>query len=278
MNFSFLFWLFFVGIIVALFQDLKRREVDDWLNLFLVITSLVFIFIKSVFERDPSLIFQAGFSLVILFILMNFFYYSRIFSGGDAKLLFSMSVFFIGASFFLTLINIGTFILALMISGSIYGLIYSFILYFKNFKEINRLVKKEFIKSKVGLFLIMGCLGCLLILLGFFNFIFIMMGFIVLIFPLLYIFARCLENVSMIKEISGKNLREGDLLVENVKVGKRIIMVNWEGLSSNEIKALENLKKVKIKEGIPFVPAFLMAFILYDIFNEALSRIFLGLI
>ena len=82
----------------------------------------------------------------------------------------------------------------------------------------------------------------------------------------------------MIKEISGKNLREGDLLVENVKVGKRIIMVNWEGLSSNEIKALENLKKVKIKEGIPFVPAFLMAFILYDIFNEALSRIFLGLI
>ena len=48
MEFGFLFWLFFVGIIIACTQDLKRREVDNWLNLFLLMTSLVFVFYGGV--------------------------------------------------------------------------------------------------------------------------------------------------------------------------------------------------------------------------------------
>ena len=73
MMFNFLFWLFLVGIIVACLQDLKRREVDDWLNLFLIISSASFIFFRAYLENDPTLISQLGFSAVILFILMNLF-------------------------------------------------------------------------------------------------------------------------------------------------------------------------------------------------------------
>ena len=32
MEFGFLFWVFLIGIGIASFQDLKRREVDNWLN------------------------------------------------------------------------------------------------------------------------------------------------------------------------------------------------------------------------------------------------------
>jgi len=56
---------------------------------------------------------------------MNLFYYGRVFAGGDAKLLIAMTAFFVGVSFYESMINIGVFVLFLMISGSVYGLGYS---------------------------------------------------------------------------------------------------------------------------------------------------------
>ncbi|MBU3924088.1 MAG: hypothetical protein KJ592_04170, partial [Nanoarchaeota archaeon] len=53
---GFLFWLFFVGIVVAGLQDLKRREVDNWLNLFLLVASFVFVFYRAIFEGDAGLV------------------------------------------------------------------------------------------------------------------------------------------------------------------------------------------------------------------------------
>jgi len=47
-------------------------------------------------EKDLNLIYQLGFSVVILFSLMNLFYYGHVFAGGDAKLLFAMTAFFMG--------------------------------------------------------------------------------------------------------------------------------------------------------------------------------------
>ena len=72
--FNFLFWLFLAGIIVACLQDLKRREVDDWLNLFLIITSISFIFFRAYFEKNPSLISQLFFafsSCIIIFFSLS---------------------------------------------------------------------------------------------------------------------------------------------------------------------------------------------------------------
>ena len=51
MVFGFLFWLFLIGIVVASLQDLKRREVDNWLNLFLLVASFVFVFYNDVRGR-----------------------------------------------------------------------------------------------------------------------------------------------------------------------------------------------------------------------------------
>ncbi|MBU2576981.1 MAG: prepilin peptidase [Nanoarchaeota archaeon] len=278
MEFGFLFWLFFVGIVVASLQDLKRREVDNWLNLFLMLASFSFIFFRSIFEQDATIIFQAGFALVLLFIFMNVFYYGRVFAGGDAKLLFAMTVFFIGATFVATLVNIGVFLLFLMFAGSIYGLIYSAVLYVQNFEKVNKKIKEGFSILWVRYLIVLGVILFAFSYVNwwyphlFFGFgwgmLFLFFAIFALVLPLLYVFAKGLEKVSMMRTISGKELREGDWLVDDIKVGRKTIKADWDGLSLEDIKLLRSKKRIKIKEGLPFVPAFLIAFILYVSFRE----------
>ena len=67
----------------------------------------------------------------------------------------------------------------------------------------------------------------------------------------------------MVRVVSGEDLREGDWLNKDIKVKGKIIRADWDGLSLKDIELLKNKKKVEIKEGLPFVPAFLIAFLLY---------------
>jgi hypothetical protein len=203
---------------------------------------------------------------------MNLFYYGRVFAGGDAKLLFAMTAFFLASTFWESVGNIGIFLLILMISGSVYGLIYSFVLWFKNKNEVNkemaRIAKSYSVKT-------LEVFGVVLMLLGFVESFFFLIGVFVFVFPLLYVFAKGLENVSMVREISGKELREGDWLVDDVKVGRRIVKADWEGLSLEDIKVLKG-KRVLIKEGLPFVPAFLIAFLGYVFLKNWILGFFMG--
>ena len=81
----------------------------------------------------------------------------------------------------------------------------------------------------------------------------------------------------MVKSVAVKDLREGDWLVDDVKVvvkeapdlksgetREKVLKADWDGLSKKDLELLAKVrKKIKIKEGIPFVPAFLIAFILW---------------
>ena len=263
--FGFLFWLFLIGIVVASLQDLKRREVDNWLNLFLLVASFVFVFYRAIFEGDVTIVFRAGFALVVMFIFMNLFYYGRVFAGGDAKLLVAMTAFFVGVTFYGTLINIGIFLLFLMLSGSVYGLAYSLILYLRDFEKVNEKIK-ELLFFRGIWYLVFGI--CVLLLLGFFELMFFVIGGFVVLTLGLYIFAKGLEGVSMIRVVSGGELREGDWLVDDVKVGRKVIKADWDGLSLEDIDLLKRKKSVKIKDGLPFVPAFLIAFLGYVFLRE----------
>ncbi len=257
---GFLFWLFLIGILIASFQDLKRREIDNWLNLFLVFASLSFVIFKSIFDNSPLLVLHSGFFLLVMFIFANLFYYGRVFAGGDAKLLFAMTLFFLDASYYVTFTNIFTFIFLLMISGSVYGLGYSLFLYSKDFKKVNLEMKKQY---RNPFFMYFFMVGVAFFIIGFVKWFFIPLSIIFLFLPLIYIFSKGLEKVSMIKSISGKELREGDWLVNDVSVKGKLIRADWDGLSSEEVDLMKNLKNVKIKDGLPFAPAFLIAFLAY---------------
>ena len=67
----------------------------------------------------------------------------------------------------------------------------------------------------------------------------------------------------MVKLIGPRRLTEGDWLDRDVKVGRHLIRANVHGLSAKDIEKLRKAgKKVWIKEGIPFVPTFLIALLM----------------
>jgi Flp pilus assembly protein protease CpaA len=255
----FLFALFFAGLIIASISDLIRREVDNYLNLFLGVAGFLFIIFSSILANNYIYILVGLAAFAVVFFLGNLFYYSRVFGGGDSKLLMAMFPVFTVLNFYDTLINIGVFIFFLMLSGSIFGVLYSGALIFRNFRGF----KKEFRKNKkLGLF--GSVAGVVLLAIGFFNAWFLFLSILTFLFVFLFAFGRAIDKACMVKSLLPEELREGDWLAHAVSYKGRTIVPNWEGLSKKDVRFLNGYKKkILIKDGIPFVPAFLMAFIFW---------------
>jgi Flp pilus assembly protein protease CpaA len=269
---GFLICFFLVVLIIASFQDLKRREVDYWLNFLVFSGGFAFVIFYSIINWNIYFLLTGLLSLGLCFALGTLFYYGRVFGGGDSYLLGAMFALFASLSFFSTLINLGFFILFLLFAGAIYGLIYGIGLFFMNFKESVKQSRKEFGKIYLRyLFFV----GIVFIILGFVNMLFLFLGCFIIISGLLYVFAKSIDKI-MVKEINFKSLREGDWLLNNIKAKGKTIKANWEGLTKKQLAFLRRLKgKVKIKDGIPFVPAFLIAFLAY-IFKDFLIKLIFG--
>ncbi|MFO7711365.1 MAG: hypothetical protein R6V53_06365, partial [Candidatus Woesearchaeota archaeon] len=84
----------------------------------------------------------------------------------------------------------------------------------------------------------------------------------------LWLSMKAVEEFAMVKPISVEKLTEGDWIVDDVVIdGKHICGPADLGVRQEQIKQLKRLKrqnkikKVVIKEGVPFVPSFLIAFV-----------------
>jgi Flp pilus assembly protein protease CpaA len=267
------FWMFLSLILVAVFQDLKRREVDNWLNFMILCLGIVFIVYLSIFDYGLYFFIGGIFVIILGFIFANLFYYGHVFAGGDAKLLLALSPFFVNLGFISTFFNFILFVLLLLIFGGFYGLSYSIVLFILNFKKSSIVIRKLLIEMRYYIFFI---IGLFLIFLYFVSHLFLVFGLFFIFFPILYCFAKGLEEVVMKKEVRGCDLREGDWLVKDIIVNNRLIKANFDGLNQEDIIFLQKKKKVLIREGIPFVPSFLIAFIFYYFYSESLINILLS--
>lgn len=252
-----------VWIIFATVQDLKKREVANWLNFSLIIFALGFRFFYSLFNESFNFFYQGIIGLGIFFILGNLFYYGRIFAGGDAKLMIALGAvlpfnytFFENAKIFIMFLFLFFFI------GAFYGLFISVFLIIKNFKKFKREIKKQFRERKYFLIIVLAS-GLGIFGFGFWNRIFFILGWLVFLFPYLYLAAKSIDEVCMIRNIETRNLAEGDWLYKNVRVGRKIIESKWEGLNKEQIKQIQRrYKHIKIRQGIAFVPVFLISFLI----------------
>lgn len=265
----FLWLLALIYILFAVFQDIKTREIANWLSFSLIIFALGFRFFYSLFEGDSFVFFYQGLiGLGIFFILGNLLYYSRVFAGGDAKMMIALGT--ILPNFTILSKNLQSsfdFLLIFLCIGFIYIIISSIVLCIRNFKAF----KKEFLsqlnknkKIMIGvLFLSIILLG-----LGFLEKIFFSFGILTFVTCYLYLYSKAIDEACMIKRISTKNLREGDWLYSNLKIGKRMIKAKWEGVSRREIKEIrKRYREVKIRHGVAFSPVFLISFIFFVILN-----------
>ncbi len=260
----FLILLGLIWISVAVIMDFKKREIPNWWNFSLIAVALAYRAFVSLSLRYHKFFIFGLLGFAVFFIIANIFYYSRIFAGGDAKLLMGLGAVLPFLSTIKGILAIFFYyVFLILLFGGIYGLFYSLVLVFRNKKSFSKEFLKQFElrKKMIDYFVITSVvLAVVFVIIG--EKLLVLFPLLFLIFPFLYIYSKSIEESCMIKSVSSDKLTLGDWLYEEVKVGKKKIKPNWEGLNEQQLKLLKkSKKKVKIKEGIPFTPAFLFAFL-----------------
>ncbi|MBI4439577.1 prepilin peptidase [Candidatus Woesearchaeota archaeon] len=269
----------FVVLLVASISDIRTREVPDSLNFALIGTGLGINLLLSLIYHDFSFI---GYSIVglLVFVLVSYgMYYSGQWGGGDSKLLMGLGALFgIRASMDTFMLS---FLVSLLLVGAIYGVVWSIAVGIKNFRAVKREAKKIVAgKNFIYISASASLLAIFLFILAFLSTqdmrlaLLILPSALVLVFPL-WVFIRSMENGCMKKWVKPEQLTEGDWIAKEVIInGKRICGPKDLGIEKRQIKALLRLKmngkirRIMVKEGIPFVPSFFLAFICALVFRN----------
>jgi len=263
----FLSVLFFVWCFFAVLQDLRKREIADWLNFSLLVFALGFRFFWSLFSNDFRFFYQGIIGTGIFLALAYLFYYSRFFAGGDAKLLISLGAIVpFSNDLFSNLKIFACFFTLFFFVGGFYVLLASLVLGLKNFREVKKFFLHRLYEERIAFF-VLGGFSLVLVLCGFFSKLSFIIGVLVFLLSFFYLYAISVDRVCMVKRVRPSELREGDWLFEDVFVNGKRIRASWDGLSSKEISILRKARKsVLIRGGVPFSPAFLISFVLFVLF------------
>jgi Flp pilus assembly protein protease CpaA len=263
----FILFLGLMALIFASFTDIKKKEVPNWVCFALIVFVIGIRFFVSLFSYDWDFFIQGVLWLGIFLIIGNIFYYGRMFAGGDAKLMIALgSVIAFGSDFWFNFDKALLFLTIFLISALFYSLICSLYLVFSNWKAFHSKMGyySKLNKKMIGALVF---IGVLFFVWGFIDMVFFYMGLLIVFTPFFYVYAKSIDESVMVKKISVSKLVEGDWLYKDVKIGRRTIKASWDGLSKEEIKFLrKKLKKVMIKDGIAFVPNFLISYILWLVF------------
>lgn len=276
--------LSFIALFIGSITDLKTREVPDWVNYGLVLSGLGLNLLFSIIYSSNSFIINSILGLAIFFGIAYIMFYAGQWGGGDSKMLMG-----IGA---MVGIDVGLpkqqflagFLANALFIGALYGLLWSILLAFKNRKKFSKEFKKILVGKKImkAKKLILVFLIALLILLFFANVHYIRISILSLALLLLtgfylWVFVKAIEKSSMYKLVEPNKLTEGDWIVNDVYANKKYICGPKDlGIEKKQIRQLAELYKKKkvgkilIKEGIPFVPSFFVAFIVTFIFGNPL--------
>src|SRR3989344_3849867 len=244
-----IFWYFLVIValivlIICSITDIKKREVPDLVSYSFIAVGFGARLIYSFIEKDFSYLIYGIIGFAIFFVFANLMYYTKQWGGGDCKLLMGLGVVFgnyqVISKFSLnSLPFLGTLLLNILVAGVVYGLLLILISYS---------IFDSFIFKMVSLVIL-----------------------ICLISSIIIQFTKIIENSLMYKFIKVNKLVEGDWLAKDVfKANKLICKIRNIGLTKEDIEILKKnkIKTVLVKEGIPFVPGFLIGFIVSILFGD----------
>ena len=254
------------ALFAASYSDIKVREVPDWLSYGLIFAAFGIRTIFSV-EQGWNILISGIIGFLICFSIALAFYYSHQWGGGDSKLLMGMgAVIGVSYPFSSSSLTLLWFFFALLFLGAIYGLIWMVILAILKRKTFWPKFSSSLKKYRI-VHLILVAVFIALFIFSFKYSLFLLLA----IFPLsalyLFIFVSTVEECCFISKVSPTKLVEGDWLAEPVFVGKKEVvkgrtLISKDIQTLNKLKARGKLKTVLIKEGIPFVPSFLLAYLL----------------
>jgi len=259
----FLIVLALIWIVFATIQDLRTREIANWLNFSLIIFALGFRFFYSLFSESFGFFYQGIIGLGIFFVLGNLLYYGKFFAGGDAKLMISLGAILPFSEIFSVNLKIfASFLFIFLFVGAIYSMATSIYFSLRNFKKFRKEFSVQLRKNKKLLYPIL-LLGLIIMVFGFSKNIFFFLGILVFVLPYFYVYAKAVGGACKVKKIKTSQLTEGDWLYRDIKIGKKTIKARWDGLKKEEIKKLrKKYKTLLIRRGIPFSLVFLISFLI----------------
>jgi len=274
-----------LGLIVGSYTDLRTREVPDWINYGLMFSGFGIALLMSTIERNIMYLVYSGLGFGVLWLVALAMYYTGQWGGGDSKMIMG-----IGALMGLNFAEFQTglpFVIAFMIYtifiGALYGLIWSTALAIKHrqkfvaeFKKMLSLKISVLIK-KVLLITAASAIVASFFLPGIYKAMALTMTIIAVFSFYTFAFIKAIEKSCMLKYIAPQNLTEGDWIAEEVKYeGKVLAGPKDLGIEKKQIEHLIKLekkgkiKRVLVKEGVPFVPSFLIAFIITLLYGSSL--------
>ena len=239
------------------------------------------------------ILFGIGYYLLIALLTKNFYFLQKSLEFGFLSYFFGFFLFVLGQwgegdarllagiSFLLPFYPFSskillpfplTFIFNLFLIGTIYMIFYAFIFSYLKAKKVFSIFKKEVKKRYKILSLISFFTFLFLILLSYlisnalkinFSIEFFLLSFLstflLISIYLILLFSRIVERFGFVRKISVKNLKEGDVLLQN-KI--------WIGITKKEIQKLKKSGKkfVYVKEGVRFGLAFFLSLIFSCIF------------
>ena len=257
-----------IVLLVGSFTDFKTREVPDWVNYSAIVAGIGLRLLYSASTYDWGYLYRGLLGFGVFFVLALAMFYLGQWGGGDSKMLMGL-----GAIIGLDIAKnslLFAFIVNVLLVGAVYGMVWGIVLAIKHRKKFISYVEKR-IKSKQHkaakryMLLIIAVLVIIsfavdlwiaVLLIG------IAIGAVVMFYCIL--FFQAVEKTSMIKLLPVGMLTEGDWIVKDVIVkNKKICGPKDLGISLEQIKQLKklNVKKVLVKEGMPFVPVFLISFV-----------------
>lgn len=256
------------GMVIASRFDIKYREVPYIVNFSLIAMGGFLQIYWAIFNSNPFQLVYVGLAGGALFGFGYSMYRAGQWGGGDALHVLGLGItlgYFPSLPIFPYL-----FLIVSLFAGSFYGISYIIGSYLMNIKEI----KIRMLDKLISIILILASI-ILYLLSDFLIFLMFIMMFLV-IYTLLVL--KRVEEKLMIKSVDINKVTEGDWLVKAIVVGKTRVPKRNIGLTIADIKVLRKLRKsgrlknVTIKYGVPYIPSFLIAFLvmllLYYGFNS----------
>ena len=274
----------FFALLIASYTDLRTREVPDWLSYGLIFSGLGLRLLYSLTSFDWNIFLRGAAGFAVFVAIAYLMYYTGQWGGGDSKLLMGLGAL-IGLDFlFFPLPALGIFFINLLLAGALYGLAWIVILaaiHFNKFKnETKKLMQRT---SKTRMYVLVLSILLFVIVLIFPQQAFFKTALLVLaVMPAgtfyLWISVKAVENIAFYKRVHPTQLTEGDWIVRNIIIdGKKIAGPRDLGIDQEQIAKLIHyhsfgkIDKILIKEGIPFVPSFLIAFVITLVFGNWLG-------
>jgi len=266
---------------VASYSDIKQREVPDWVSYGLLFSAFGIRALASV-DLGWKILLAGVLGFLPFLLIAYLFYYTDQWGGGDSKLLMGMGAV-LGITYPLTdhSFVILWFFLALLFIGALWGIIWMVFEALRNKEVFIEKFRLSILGYKKMHWLLLTMTFIFLGLSFFFNFILYFSFFPLAIFYLCT-FVNAVEKSCFYHHITPSKLTEGDWLAQNITLGGKKMMVK-RTLGAGDIKELRLLHKkgkletVLIKEGVPFIPSFLFAY-LFILFGEKIMAMILKMV